>query len=222
MGATGECAPPPQYNTAKPKTGGLSAHADDPGAKDLAARQRDTLPSKTALRLERRPSVPLDAPFCNSSEVGSKPTILIFCDVANGFLPPLKPAESFSFGFGGSLKTILSCCLGGCGGSNHKMRPITRERLAFEAGVSRFSFAARFQALLGLAPSGCIRKWRVIFALQMLRTPDMPLVEIAERVGYGPVNSFRVAFTKDVVLPPSRWRLRVKERKMSKERRDDR
>ncbi len=143
MGATGECAPPPQYNTAKPKTGGLSAHADDPGAKDLAARQRHTLPSKMALRVERRPSVPLDAPFCNSSEVGSKSTILIFCDVANGFLPPLKPAQSFSFGFGGSLKTILSFRLGGCGGSNHKMRPITRDRLAFEAGVSRFSFAAR-------------------------------------------------------------------------------
>ncbi|WP_366524315.1 AraC family transcriptional regulator [uncultured Roseobacter sp.] len=84
------------------------------------------------------------------------------------------------------------------------------------------SLSQRVQALLGLAPFGCIRKWRVIFALQMLRTLNTPLAEIAERVGYGPVNSFRVAFMKDVGVPPSRWRLRVKERKMSKERRDDR
>lgn len=87
-------------------------------------------------------------------------------------------------------------------------QPLTLQRLAAEAGMSRSSFAARFSELLGLPPAAYIRTWRMILAQQMLKTRDLPLAEIAERVGYGSVSAFSVAFADETGLPPSRWRQR--------------
>ena len=42
-------------------------------------------------------------------------------------------------------------------------------------------------------------------AKQLLRQRELPIAEIAERVGYGSVSAFGVAFTRLVGMPPGRY-----------------
>lgn len=75
--------------------------------------------------------------------------------------------------------------------------------LAFEVGCSRSSFAAKFQAYVGEGPIGFVARTRLTQALSLLRShPDLPVCEIAGRVGYSAPSSFTRAFKSQFGYAP--------------------
>lgn len=83
--------------------------------------------------------------------------------------------------------------------------PWTIAQLAREATMSRSAFFERFNRAVGVAPMEYLLAWRMALAKQLLRQRESPIAEIAERVGYGSVSAFGVAFTRYVGMPPGRY-----------------
>ncbi|MGB6241078.1 MAG: AraC family transcriptional regulator [Castellaniella sp.] len=79
------------------------------------------------------------------------------------------------------------------------------DQLAKEAALSRSAFFERFNRIMGMTPMEYLLTWRMALAKNLLRRSECGLAEIAERVGYSSVNTFSVAFTRHVGLPPRRY-----------------
>lgn len=83
-------------------------------------------------------------------------------------------------------------------------RTITVETLARDAAMSRSTFFDRFRREVGVAPMEYATGWRMALAKDLLRK-DVPLAEIAQRVGYGSPSAFSVAFNRHVGMPPGAY-----------------
>lgn len=84
-------------------------------------------------------------------------------------------------------------------------RPWTVGELAKVAALSRSAFFERFTRTLGIPPMEYLSAWRMAVAKDLLRSRDIKLDEVAERVGYGSASAFSVAFTRHVGQPPSQY-----------------
>lgn len=82
----------------------------------------------------------------------------------------------------------------------------TVPELAQLAFMSRSTFAARFQQLVGHSPADYVTTCRMDLAMDLLRLSDTPVYDIAERVSYQSPASFTRAFQKRVGLTPHQWR----------------
>lgn len=78
-------------------------------------------------------------------------------------------------------------------------------QLARAAAMSRSAFFERFTQAVGMAPMSYLLAWRMALARQLLRGGELRIAAIAERVGYGSVSAFGVAFTRHVGMPPRRY-----------------
>jgi AraC-like DNA-binding protein len=47
--------------------------------------------------------------------------------------------------------------------------------------------------------------WRMALAKDLLRQPDMSLIEVAQRIGYGSASAFSTAFKRHHGQPPSHY-----------------
>jgi AraC-like DNA-binding protein len=81
----------------------------------------------------------------------------------------------------------------------------TVEQLAKKAALSRSAFYERFTEAVGLPPMEYLLAWRMAVAKDLLRSQDIALTEVAERVGYGSASAFSTAFSRHVGLPPGRY-----------------
>ena len=81
----------------------------------------------------------------------------------------------------------------------------TVAQLAQESAMSRSAFFERFSAAVGMAPMEYLLAWRMALARRMLRQRELPIADIAERVGYSSVSTFGVAFNRHVGMPPGRY-----------------
>lgn len=85
----------------------------------------------------------------------------------------------------------------------HPERAWTVASLAAEVGCSRSSFAAKFHAYAGLGPIKFLSVTRLTNAANMLKAnPDVPLWEVAKRVGYDTPGSFTRAFKAQFGVSP--------------------
>ena len=82
----------------------------------------------------------------------------------------------------------------------------TVDKLAKLSNMSRATFARVFQEVLGDTPMKYLTDWRMTVARDLLRTQDIPLAEVAERVGYSSLYAFATAFRRHHGQPPGRWR----------------
>lgn len=91
----------------------------------------------------------------------------------------------------------------------HEMpaRSWTVDQLAKEAALSRSAFFERFSRIMGMAPMEYLLAWRMALARNLLKRGECSIGEVAERIGYSSVNTFTVAFTRHVGLPPRRYAL---------------
>jgi AraC-like DNA-binding protein len=80
-------------------------------------------------------------------------------------------------------------------------RSMTVEGLAQDAAMSRSTFFDRFRREVGMAPMEYATSWRMALAKELLRS-DVPVAEIAQRVGYGSASAFSVAFSRHVGTTP--------------------
>lgn len=87
----------------------------------------------------------------------------------------------------------------------HPHQPWTVVQLAREAALSRSTFFDRFKQAVGMAPMAYLLAWRMAMAKKLLRDPDENIAEVAQRVGYGSVSAFSVAFTRYTGLAPGRY-----------------
>jgi AraC-like DNA-binding protein len=83
-------------------------------------------------------------------------------------------------------------------------RSMTVETLARDAAMSRSTFFDRFRKEVGVAPMEYATGWRMALAKEFLRQ-DVATAEIAQRVGYGSVSAFSVAFNRHVGMPPGAY-----------------
>ncbi len=80
------------------------------------------------------------------------------------------------------------------------------ETLAASAALSPSRFAARFREFTGQSVMGYVARWRMNLACRMLRDTDLPVAELAGRVGYGSLPAFSRAFKTHLGAAPIQWR----------------
>ena len=85
-------------------------------------------------------------------------------------------------------------------------RDWTIASLGAAVGLSRSSFAARFQTVMGQPPLAYLTMWRMHRARGMLRDPAISIAQIAERVGYASAAAFTSAFKRETGNAPGAWR----------------
>ncbi|QEA14361.1 AraC family transcriptional regulator [Comamonas flocculans] len=83
----------------------------------------------------------------------------------------------------------------------------TVDQLAKEAALSRSAFFERFSRVMGTTPMKYQLAWRMALARNLLKRGECSIGEVAQRIGYSSVNTFSVAFTRHVGLPPRRYAL---------------
>lgn len=85
----------------------------------------------------------------------------------------------------------------------HLTEPITLERIANEARMSRSHFSAAFKAVTGIAPYEYVLIRRVERAVQLLRETDQTVLAVAAECGFRSLASFNKLFKKITGVVPS-------------------
>ena len=85
-------------------------------------------------------------------------------------------------------------------------KPWAVDDLARLSNMSRATFARVFQEVLGDTPMRYLTGWRMTVARDLLRSQELPMTEVAERVGYSSLYAFSTAFRRHHGQPPARWR----------------
>jgi AraC family transcriptional activator of mtrCDE len=85
-------------------------------------------------------------------------------------------------------------------------RDISLAEIAKAVGMSRSGLAVRFKELVGDSPMNYLTSWRMLRAKEFLASGDLPLVEVAERVGYASEAAFSRAFKREHNQSPSAFR----------------
>jgi AraC family transcriptional regulator, activator of mtrCDE len=86
--------------------------------------------------------------------------------------------------------------------------PLTVEKLASIAGMSRSAFAARFTQAFGRTPMNLLRAARLRRAKELLATSSAPVAKIADCVGFSSRSNFSRAFFQAYGVDPSKFRTR--------------
>ncbi|MFD3874249.1 GlxA family transcriptional regulator [Streptomyces sp. NPDC058623] len=84
--------------------------------------------------------------------------------------------------------------------------PLSVAEPARRAMMSKRSFARRFTAATGTTPHAWVRSLRLSGAEELLETTDLPVEEIARRVGYGSAAVLREQFVRRRGVPPRSYR----------------
>ncbi|MEU6485085.1 helix-turn-helix domain-containing protein [Streptomyces sp. NPDC046887] len=85
-------------------------------------------------------------------------------------------------------------------------QPLPVAELARRALMSKRSFTRRFTAATGTTPHAWLRTLRLSSAEELLETTDLPVEEIAHRVGYGSAAVLREQFVRRRGIPPRSYR----------------
>jgi AraC-like DNA-binding protein len=80
------------------------------------------------------------------------------------------------------------------------------EALADLCGMSRSSFVALFEKVMGQTPGAYLREWRLARSAKLLRYSGATIEKILEQVGYTSKEAFSRAFRKRFGKSPSTWR----------------
>lgn len=84
----------------------------------------------------------------------------------------------------------------------------TLDALAREVSTSRSVLSERFQQRMGTPPMQYLAQLRLALAASLLATSEVPLIRIAEDVGYQTDTAFSRAFRRQYGVPPAAWRRR--------------
>ncbi len=82
--------------------------------------------------------------------------------------------------------------------------------LAASAYMSRAHFCRQFKKVIGFSPVEYIHNMRLCKADAFLENTDMPIAEIAERVGFSSGNYFGDLFRRYRGMSPRDWRERMR------------
>jgi AraC-like DNA-binding protein len=88
----------------------------------------------------------------------------------------------------------------------HLSRRITLADMAAAAGLTRMHFAAQFRASTGMRPHDFVLQRRIERAQELLRNPELALVDVALSVGFQTQAHFTTVFKHFAGGTPHRWR----------------
>lgn len=88
----------------------------------------------------------------------------------------------------------------------HLERDLTVEELAARVLTSPRSFARHFRAATGTTPRAWLLSQRLQAAEELLETGDLPVEEVARRVGFGTAAGLRQQFVRHRGVPPRDYR----------------
>jgi AraC family transcriptional activator FtrA len=92
----------------------------------------------------------------------------------------------------------------------HLAEPITVDRMADRAAMSRRSFIRRFQAATGQSPAAWLAGERVALARTLLEETDFPVERIVAEAGFGSTETLRHQFKSRLKTSPSAYRKRFR------------
>jgi AraC family transcriptional regulator len=90
--------------------------------------------------------------------------------------------------------------------AEHAAEEFSLERLAAQAGLSRFHFQRLFKAATGVSPSRYHIDLRINEARKLLRETKMSVLDVALEVGYTDPSHFARLFRRETGLSPSEYR----------------
>jgi AraC family transcriptional regulator len=90
----------------------------------------------------------------------------------------------------------------------HLGERLTLVKIADEAKLSSYHFAHVFKRLLGIAPHQYVVHRRLERAKEFLLWTDLPIVEIAAKLGFASQSHFSEAFHRETGVTPLTYRLR--------------
>jgi AraC family transcriptional regulator len=90
--------------------------------------------------------------------------------------------------------------------AEHLTEEFSLDRLAAQAGLSRFHFQRLFKAATGVAPSQYHINLRMEEARRLLRETEMGVLDVALEVGYANPSHFARLFRRESGLSPSEYR----------------
>ncbi|WP_406631377.1 GlxA family transcriptional regulator [Amycolatopsis sp. WGS_07] len=88
----------------------------------------------------------------------------------------------------------------------HLGDPITVQRMAEHANLSRRTFIRRFERETGMSPMRWVVNHRVLSARRLLETSDWAVERIAAATGFGTAANFRSVFRREVGATPTEYR----------------
>ena len=84
--------------------------------------------------------------------------------------------------------------------------PWTVASWARQVGMSRATFARRFDEAMGTAPMAYLTRWRMRLATEQLGSSDLAVARIARSVGYRSDAAFTAAFRRETGTTPTAYR----------------
>jgi AraC family transcriptional regulator len=90
--------------------------------------------------------------------------------------------------------------------AEHSAEEFRLDRLAAQAGLSKFHFQRLFKAATGVAPSRYQINLRLNEARRLLRETSMSVIDVALEVGYADPSNFARLFRRENGLSPSDYR----------------
>jgi AraC family transcriptional regulator len=90
--------------------------------------------------------------------------------------------------------------------AEHVAEEFRLDRLAAQAGLSKFHFQRLFKSATGLSPSRYHINLRMNEARRLLRETKMSIVDVALEVGYTNPSHFAQLFRRETGLSPSDYR----------------
>lgn len=89
--------------------------------------------------------------------------------------------------------------------------PITVDRVASEAGMSKSHFMKVFRDINGVSPWEYVLLKRVSYATSLLKTSQMSVLDVAMQSGFNTKSSFNRAFRRIMKTSPAEYRAAVRE-----------
>ena len=89
---------------------------------------------------------------------------------------------------------------------NHYMEPITLQSMGEALHISPYYLSHVFKQMSGYSPVQYLLRRRIGEAQTLLITTDLSITRIAEMVGYDTQSYFNLQFTKNVGMPPNKFR----------------
>ena len=88
----------------------------------------------------------------------------------------------------------------------HYTEPITLQSIGEALNISPYYLSHVFKQMSGYSPVQYLLRRRIGEAQTLLITTDLPITRIAEMVGYDTQSYFNLQFTKNVGMPPNKFR----------------
>lgn len=86
------------------------------------------------------------------------------------------------------------------------MQDFPMESLAKMCNMSPTHFRRTFSSIMGFGALEYVNRIRITHAAIMLRTTEMPILDISEEIGYQSVSSFNRHFMEIIGMPPMKYR----------------